>query len=256
MKRARALRPIATNPVEDAAAPKVERREIEVLEPHETAALLDAAKTTRLFPIVFLAVGTGLRRGEVLGLRWSDIDFEKRTLTVAQSREQTKAGLRFKAPKTKRSRRTIALSPSVVEVLQAHRARQGEERLALGLGRDAAGIVFTRIDGELIQPDSITKIFTRIVKRADIKPISFHALRHTHITELHRTGVYPRSRTSAPGTPALRLRWMSTRMPSPACRRMPRYVLMRRSEGRSRKARVANRVPIPVLVRWTGPVRH
>ena len=95
-----------------------------------------------------------------MGLRWSDVDLEGRTLTVAQSLEQTKAGgLKFKAPKTKRSRRTIALSPSLVEELQAHRARQAAERLALGMGRDPAGLVFTSIDGDPMRPDSVTKMF-------------------------------------------------------------------------------------------------
>jgi integrase len=103
-----------------------------------------------MFPIIFLALATGLRRGEVLGLRWADLDLERRTLTVAQSLEQTKSGLRFKIPKTKRSRRTIALSPSLVEEMQAHRAKQAAERLALGMGRDPAGLVFARIDGEPI----------------------------------------------------------------------------------------------------------
>jgi integrase len=192
LKRARSLRLIASNPVEDASRPKVEHREIEVLEPAESAALLARARSTRLFPIVFLALGTGLRRGEVLGLRWSDVDLERRALTVAQSLEQTKAGLRFKTPKTKRSRRTIALSPSLVEVLLAHRARQAADRLALGMGRDPAGLVFTRIDGDPIQPDSVTKMFARIVLRAKIRPISFHGLRHTHSTDLLRAGVHPK----------------------------------------------------------------
>jgi integrase len=192
MKRARALRLIPTNPVEDVSRPAVNRHEIEVLEPAESAALLAAARTTRMFPIVFLALATGLRRGEVLGLRWSDVDLERRTLTVAQSLEQTKEGLRFKTPKTKRSRRTIALSPSLVEELQAHRARQAAERLALGMGRDPAGLVFTRIDGGPIQPDSVTKMFARIVARAKIRPISFHGLRHTHATDLLRAGVHPK----------------------------------------------------------------
>ena len=192
LKRARSLRLIASNPVEDVSRPRVKRHEIEVLEPAESAALLAAARTTRMFPIIFLALATGLRRGEVLGLRWSDVDLERRTLTVAQSLEQTRAASQFKAPKTKRSRRTIALSPSLVEELQAHRARQAADRLALGMGRDPAGLVFTRIDGDPIWPDSVTKMFGRIVARARIRPITFHGLRHTHATDLLRAGVHPK----------------------------------------------------------------
>lgn len=192
MKRARALRLISSNPVEDVSKPKVERQEVEVLEPSEAAALMAAARTTRLFPIVLLALGTGLRRGEILGLRWTDIDLDRRALSVAQSLEQTKAGLRFKTPKTKRSRRTIALSPSLAEELQSHRAKQAADRLAFGMGRDPAGLVFTRIDGDPIQPDSVSKIFARIVRKAKVRPISFHALRHTHATDLLRAGVHPK----------------------------------------------------------------
>jgi integrase len=192
LKRARALRLIHANPAEDASPPKPAHREIEALKPAEAAAPLTMARTTRMFPVIFVALGTGLRRGEVLGLRWSDIDLERRTLTVAQSLEQTKAGLRFKAPKTKGSRRTIALSPSLVEELSAHRARQSAERLALGMGRDPSALVFARIDGDPIQPDSVTKMFARIVLRAKIRPISFHGLRHTQATDLLRAGVHPK----------------------------------------------------------------
>jgi len=192
LKRARALRLIVSNPVEDVSKPKVERQEIEALDPAESAALLTAARSTRMFPVILVALGTGLRRGEVLGLRWSDIDLGKRTLTVAQSLEQTKTGLRFKAPKTRRSRRTIALPPAIAEELHAHRAQQAAERLALGMGRDPAGLVFTRIDGDPIQPDSVTKMFARIAERAKIRPISFHGLRHTHATDLLRAGVHPK----------------------------------------------------------------
>jgi integrase len=192
MKRARALRLIPNNPVEDVSRPKVDRHEIDVLEPTESAAVLAVSRRTRMFPIIFVALATGLRRGEVLGLRWSDVDLERCTLTVAQSLEQTTAGLRFKAPKTKRSRRTIALSPSLVEELQAHRARQAAERLALGMGRDLCGLVFARIDGDPFKPSSVTEMFARIVRRAKIKTVSFHSLRHTHATNLLREGVHPK----------------------------------------------------------------
>ena len=192
LKRARSLRLISSNPVDDVSRPKVDHREIEVLEPDESAALLVAARDTRLFPIVFLTLGTGLRRGEVLGLRWSDVDLERRTLTVAQSLEQTRAGLSFKAPKTRRSKRTIALSPSLVEELHGHRAKQAAERLALGLRRDPNGLVFTRIDGDPFWPDSVTKAFAKLITKAQVRRITFHGLRHTHATDLLRAGVHPK----------------------------------------------------------------
>ncbi len=192
LKRARALRLIPTNPIEDVERPRVERREIEVLEPDETTVLLKAAAGTRLHTPIFVALATGLRRGELLALRWLDINLDRAALTVAQSLEQTKDGLRFKAPKTKRSRRTIALSPSAVEILQAHRVNQLKERMALGLGRNETGLVFARHDGELVNPRNFSKEFTRIVRRAGVRPITFHGLRHTHFTNLLREGVHPK----------------------------------------------------------------
>jgi integrase len=193
LRRAKALRLISNNPVEDTSQPRVERREIEVLEPTEAAALLAAARRNRMFPIIFLALATGLRRGEILGLRWSDVDMSRHVLTVAQSLEQTSAGgLVLKAPKTKRSRRTIALSPALVEELTSHRANQAAERLALGMGRDPGGLVFTNIDGGPLRPDGITWRFAKLVKLAKVKRISFHSLRHTHATDLLRAGVHPK----------------------------------------------------------------
>jgi integrase len=192
MKRARALRLIPTNPVEDVSRPRVEQHEMQVLEPAECTALLAAARDSRIFPIIVLTLGTGLRRGEVLGLRWSDIDLARGILIVQQSLEQTRAGLAFKTPKTRKSRRTIALSPTLVEVLQAHRAKQAAERLALGMSRAPDGLTFTRLDGDPIWPDALTKEFGRIVRRANVRRITFHGLRHTHATDLLRAGVHPK----------------------------------------------------------------
>jgi integrase len=192
LKRARALRLIATNPVEDVSPPKVERKELQVLDTDETAKLLGAARTTRSYVPIALALATGLRRGELLALRWSDVDLEAGSLRVVQSLEQTDEGLRFKAPKTKRSRRTIALPAAAVELLQRHKAEQAKERLALGIGKNTGGLVFTQISGEPVKPDAFTKEFGRLVKRAGVQPITFHGLRHTHITNLLQVGVHPK----------------------------------------------------------------
>ena len=192
LKRARALRLIAVNPIEDVTRPQVERQEMEVMDAAEAAQLLATAATTRLYVPIFLALATGMRRGELLALRWSDVDLPRASLRVVQSLEQTAAGLRFKAPKTKRSRRTIALSPAAVEVLQEHRVKQLEERLLLGLGKDERGLVFAQITGETINPRNFTKEFGRVVKRSGVRPVTFHGLRHAHITALLQAGVHPK----------------------------------------------------------------
>jgi integrase len=193
LKRARALRLIATNPVEDVTCPKVERKEIEVLDDDEALRLITAVRPTRLYVPIFLALATGMRRGELLGLRWSDVNLDGAELTVRQSLEQTKAGLRLKAPKTKAGRRKIALSGSVVDVLRQHKISCLQERVALGIGSNPKAPVFGRPDnGEAQSPRDFSKAFSRIAARAGLGHFTLHALRHTHITNLLREGVHPK----------------------------------------------------------------
>jgi integrase len=191
LKRARALRLIGVNPVEDVERPKAEDREMHTLTDEQAARLLATASATRLYVPVVLALATGLRRGELLALRWQDIDLTTGIIQVVRSLEQTNDGLRFKTPKTKRGKRPVVLPASVVEVLRNHKAKQAEERLLLGLGK--AELVFTRVDGEPIRPDTFTSWVARVAKRAGAPHIlPVHGLRHTHITSLLRANVHPK----------------------------------------------------------------
>jgi integrase len=184
MKRARKLRLIAVNPVEDVDPPKVEEREMQTLHDEQAGRLLAAASTTRLYAPLVVALATGLRRGELLALRWQDINLTTGIVTVVRSLEQTKAGLRFKPTKTKRGKRPIVLPASVLAVLLNHKARQAEERLMLGQGKSE--LVFTRVEGDPIKPDSFTSWVARVAERAGTSHIMpVHGLRHTHITNLH-----------------------------------------------------------------------
>jgi integrase len=115
---------------------------------------------------VALASGTGLRRGEVLGLYWADVDLENGTLTVRRSLETTsKGGLVFKQPKSKQSRRTVSLPPFVVEAFVRHKARQAEHRLGLGDGYVDRALVMAGALGGPMHPDSTTTMFRRLAKR-------------------------------------------------------------------------------------------
>ncbi len=188
LKQAVKWRIIPRNPVEDVDPPKVEQKEIRVLTTEEVVTLTDATKKTRQHMPVILGLTTGMRRGEVLAVRWKDISLDNATLNVNQSLEQTKEGLRFKEPKTKRSKRRITLSSLTVESLRRYRIAQMEERIALGLGRNDDGLVFTTLDGRTIKPNVFSKEFDRITKRANLVEVSFHVLRHTHITQLLKDG--------------------------------------------------------------------
>ncbi len=192
LKRARVLHLIATNPMEGVRRPKVPERKIEVPESWEMSELLKAAKPMRLYVPIFLALATGLRRGELLALHWQDVDLGRGTLTVTQALEQTRKGIRFKAPKTKQSRRTIALSPAAVEILQEHSVAQLEERMKLGLGKNGSGLVFTKLDGAVVNPLNLTQQFAKLVKRTGIRKVTFHGLRHAHFTNLLREGIHPK----------------------------------------------------------------
>ena len=192
LRRAVKWRLLAINPAEAVDPPKVHQQEIDILDDSELVELLRAAHGTRSYPAIVLAATTGMRRGEILGLRWRDLDLDGARLAVAVALEETKGGLKLKAPKTGSSRRTITLPEMTVEVLREHRLAMMQERLALGLGRDDDGPVFATLEGGHIRPRNLTKEFARIVKRAKVRRITFHGLRHSHVTSLLRAGVTPK----------------------------------------------------------------
>ena len=167
------------------APPKVEATEIQILEQDQIKTVLAALDGHMLFPIVSLALATGMRRGELLALQWGVIDLDRATLRVERSVEETRAGLRIKEPKSKRGRRTISLSSDAVAVLRAHKVKQLELRLALGMGNITPDtFVFSTVEGGLRSPDNLSRDWARTVKAKKLPDVSFHALRHTHVSML------------------------------------------------------------------------
>jgi len=131
-----------------------------------------------------------MRRGELLALRWKDVDLDGARLRVEQALEETKAGLRFKEPKTKRGRRQISFAASIVTELRSHRRVQAEQRLALGLGKEADdSLVFRHEDGTPLLPHSVSTNWRRLVKSLKLPPVSLHAWRHTHASQLIDSGM-------------------------------------------------------------------
>ena len=189
LKQASRLKLRPDNPATDVDPPRVKRPEMHVLDQAQTGALLIAAEGSSIHIPVLLAVTTGMRRGEVLGLRWKDIDLDRGVLSVAQTLEQTRQpGLVFKAPKTDRSRRQIPLVPFTIEPLRAHRARQAQDRLRAGTMWIDHDLVCCHADGSPLSPRQVTKTFAGLVRRLGFK-LRLHDLRHTHLSQLLAAGV-------------------------------------------------------------------
>ena len=178
--------------------PRVARKERSTLTIAQVRTdLLTAIQGDRLAAAYVTFFLTGLRRGELLGLRWRDIDFETGVLYVRQILERVenpsgtgpKTHLAFLEPKTARSRRTVALPAECVTALRQHRARQAEERLRLGAAYQDHGLVFAQANGRPIDPYSMNRAFQTVLKRAGLPAIRLHDARHTYATWMLQTGV-------------------------------------------------------------------
>jgi integrase len=161
------------------------------LKPDEARKLLAASRSERLHALYVLALYLGLRRGELLGLQWEHVDLDAETLHVAQSLQRVGGRLQLKAPKTRKSRRTVPLPPPVVEALKAHRIAQGKERLAAGPDWQDRGMVFASAVGTPMEPDNLRRSWYRVRKVLPEPLPRFHDLRHTCVTLLLTEGVAP-----------------------------------------------------------------
>jgi integrase len=174
----------------------VVRKEVRALSPVETRALLFAAHVERLEALYVLAVHTGLRQGELLGLRWEDANLETGKLRVVRQVQRMRdgGGLVFAPLKNAKSRRTIAITASAVEALRRQRARQAEEKLrAGGLYRDG-GLMFATESGTPLDAQNVVnRSFKPLLERAGLpRTVRFHDLRHTSATLLLSQGVNPK----------------------------------------------------------------
>jgi integrase len=181
---------LARNPADAVKPPKVERRQMSVLDTDATAGLIEAARATALFVPILLGVRCGMRRGEVVALRWRNVDLERGQISVVASAEQTDQGVREKEPKNGKGR-TVVLSATEVEELRSHRVQQAQRLLALGVRLSDDHHVVARADGQALQPRSLTHAFVKFA-RAHGFQIRLHDLRHSHATHMLASGVHPK----------------------------------------------------------------
>lgn len=182
------------NVTEMVILPRQERPEMTPLDEEQANRFLKAVAGDRFEALFVLAVTTGMRQGELLGLRWQDVDLDQALVQVRQALQQVrepngKYVYALAEPKTASSRRKIALSHLAVDALHAHRLRQVEERLALGSAWHEQGLVFPNAIGELMQPYTLLHRFKRILEQNNLPAIRFHDLRHTAATIALSRGV-------------------------------------------------------------------
>ncbi len=178
---------IRRNPCDAVARPRAPRREIQFLDAGQVRLLLAAARGDRLEALCVVAVATGMRKGELLGLRWGDLDLDAATLMVRrQLRARPDGGLALAELKTAKSRRLIQLPATAVDALAAHRAR-------LGAPPSRADLVFTDTrGGPLHESNLLRRWWHPLLERAGLPRMRFHDLRHTHATLLLTQGVNPK----------------------------------------------------------------
>lgn len=191
MKQAVRWQILPYNPAAGAVPPRPENKEMKVLDEKKIAHLLAVAQGTRMHCPVLVAVTTGMRRGELLGLRWTDVDMDERVLSVRQALSKTADGLVFGEPKTARSRRSISLPLVTEAALRQHRADQAQSKLRLGSVYCDRGLVFPAEDGNPWHPATFTSSWRMLADRAKVD-IRFHDLRHSHATQLLKQGIHPK----------------------------------------------------------------
>jgi integrase len=209
LARAVSLEIISRNVAHALPPPKAEAAEVAILSAAEIGAVLTKLDGHPLHPIAALALGTGMRRGEICALAWGALDLDAATVRVERSLEETAAGLRIKPPKTRHGRRTISLPAGVIETMRIHRRRQGEQRLLFGFGRPGGeDYVFTLPDGSLpYPPDKLSRDWGNVVRDRKLPRVMFHALRHSHASALIAAGleVVTVSKRLGHGSPAITL---------------------------------------------------
>ncbi len=172
--------------------PRFVQPQMRYLTPEQAKALLSAVKGDRLEAFYSVAVPLGLRRGEALGLRWEDVDFDKGLLHVRQALQRVGGKLQFTEPKTRTSRRSINLPQICVAALRAHRIRQLEERLLAGDRWQEHGLVFPTGIGTPYEPDNLQRHLHRMLERAGLPHVRIHDLRHTAASLMLAQGIQPK----------------------------------------------------------------
>jgi len=180
---------IPKNVAKGVPVPKNEKKVNEPFSVEEVRTFLTSSKSHRLYALFRLAIYTGARKGELLALKWSDLDFEHQSLVISKNRLVVRGENVVQAStKGGEGRRTISLDPETVEIMKEHRKRQFEERLKAGSLWNETGYIFATEFGEPINYGTPSQLFTKIKNRLNLPEQRFHDLRHFHATQLLKAG--------------------------------------------------------------------
>jgi integrase len=184
---------VTLNVTDAVEAPRPKPCEMKILDEDELQRLLQAAKDSDHYTVFYVAAFTGMRRSEILALRWCDVDLEMSQVHVSRSLHQLPGGeFEIRTGKTPKSKRCIDLPPSAALVLRQHRQRMQAACSVLGRPMKNEDLVFQRADGRAVPPDAVTKGWIKLVRREGFHGVRFHDLRHTHATLLMKQGVHPK----------------------------------------------------------------
>jgi integrase len=172
--------------------PRLEQRKVATLTLEDVPVFLEAAHETPYHVLFYTALYTGMRLGELLGLRWCDVDLYVACLSVTQALYKRFGVCKMVKPKSSHSRRRIALSPSLALLLHDHKAEQQVKRMLLGTSLSDSDLVFCHPDGRPLDPGVVSHTLAKVLKKAGLPHIRFHDLRHTHVTLLLKAGIHPK----------------------------------------------------------------
>jgi len=192
LKKAVVLHMIPLNPCEGVELPKLVRPEVAVYDAKDFKTVLDAAVGTDMYLIVLLELTVGLRRGELIALKWPQVDLDSGVLHIRENTVRAHGAVITKAPKSKAGNRDISIGSEIVEALRQARTEYDRDKAVWGAGFHDDSYVIRQENGEPFKPDSITHKWRRFEKKHGLSHIKFHGLRHSNATALIQAGVSPK----------------------------------------------------------------